>query len=142
VIKDMSVPRWLLLIALVFGIAGMHTLGHPEPAHGHDGGVVAASDHSWSGLTIVPERDGDRSAVGHAAMGQTSDEDLPNLDPLAVCLAILAPLTLLVLSLCGWRVRQRAVAGPSARGGRGLSFARPPPRRTAARLALLSVLRT
>ncbi|WP_115850467.1 hypothetical protein [Thermasporomyces composti] len=132
----MSVPRWLLLIALVFGIAGMHTLGHPEPAHGHDGGVVAGSDHSRSGLTIVPPRDGDHSAV------QTSDESLPNLDPLAVCLAILAPLTLLALSLCGLRVRHRAVAGPSARGGRGLSFARPPPRSTAVRLALLSVLRT
>jgi hypothetical protein len=133
----MSVPRWLLLIALVLGVAGMHTLGHPEPAHGHDGGIVAGFDHSWSAPTITSPLDGD-----HRAVQDGPDGDIPKLNPLAVCLAILAPFTLLALSLSALRVRHTAVTRPSSRGRRGLSIARPPPRRTAVRLALLSVLRT
>lgn len=130
----MSVPRWLLLIALVFGIAGMHTLGHPEPAHGQTCGIIAGSGHSWGGPTLASPHDEDHHA------GQR-DENFPKLDPLAVCLAILASLVLLALSLTALRIRRPAVAGPSTRLGRGLSIARPPPKRTAVRLALLSVLR-
>jgi hypothetical protein len=139
----MSVPRWLLLVALVLGVVGMHTLGHPEPSHAHDKGVVPAAhswegpSRSWSGPTAVLPLDEDR-----AATRQTSHEDLPTLDPLAVCLAILAPVTLLVVAWFAVRVRHPAVAGLSTRGGWGRGVVRPPPRRTAVRLALLSVLRT
>jgi len=133
----MSVPRRLLLIALVLGIAGMHTLGHPASAHGHDGVIVASSEHSWSGPMAASPHDGDHHAVRQAA----PDKSFPKLDPLTVCLAIMASLALLVLARYASRARPAAMAGPSAPGGRGMSIARPPPKRTAVRLAFLSVLR-
>lgn len=129
-------PRWLLLIALVLGITGMHTLGHPESAHGHHGVVVVGSEHSWGGPMVASPRDGD-----HHAVRQAPDNGFPKLDPLTVCLAIMASLALLALSLYALRVRPAAMTGPSTHGGQGMSIARPPPKRTAVRLALLSVLR-
>ena len=131
-----SVPRRLLLIALVFGIAGMHTMGHPGSAHGPAGEIVTGSDHSWAGPAVASAHDAASDAVRQSPGG-----DLPGTDPLTVCLAVLGSLALLTLALLVVRVRHGAVARPPVRTGRGVDGGRSPPKPTGVRLALLSVLR-
>jgi len=127
----MGAPRWLLLVALVLGVAGMHTLGHPKPGRGLDGMVTSTSAHG---------SDGPPGFDPHSA-GQASDERLPGLDPMAVCLAILSSLALLVSVSATLRARLAVGELSGSRSWRP-RIARPPPKRTAVRLARLSVLRT
>lgn len=127
------VARRLLLLMLVLGIAGMHTLGHPEPGHGRHGMTMAG--HSWDGPGAVSPQVEDPHAVRQAPA-----EKPPGLDPTTVCLAILTALALLVCAALAW-YGWRPAAGRPGGLGRVPYVARPPPERTAVRLARLSVLR-
>ncbi|MER5425172.1 DUF6153 family protein [Streptosporangium roseum] len=130
--------RLLLLITLVLGIAGMHTLGHAD--HGKEpsgtaGHGVAAEHRSPEPALMSPPapESGDGRRVSDPV------GDLPRLDPASVCLAVLTALLALLLgALWAWRRAPRAGTAvlPSSP-----PVARPPPRRTALRLARLSVLR-
>jgi len=103
----------LLLVLVATGVAGMHTLGHPT-SDGHAG----AADHSTA-LVIEPMAE----AIG-AAMTTAVHVDIygtgMRLDPLTVCLAILAGslLVLLVvllvvaLGLFEWLVRSGRLTRP------------------------------
>ncbi|MEV7189463.1 hypothetical protein [Kitasatospora sp. NPDC093102] len=113
--------RLLLFAALLLGIVTMHTLGHPGGGHGsggHDGsaghgqaGTHASATHSsmhsaehsamrpadagQHGPAVEPVH-ADRPAV---AAGAAADPAAPGgMDPMAVCLAVLAGWTLLLLA--------------------------------------------
>ncbi|MFD8569649.1 DUF6153 family protein [Streptomyces sp. NPDC059639] len=125
--------RLLLFVALLFGIVGMHTLGHPT-GHGMEHGIAhgTTARHSM-----------EAPAVAHAAPVTTRKHERPGdggMDPLSVCLAVLGSFTLLLL-LATAPLRPAATVVLSA-ARRGLSHAHrphPPPPRTT--LSLLSVLR-
>ncbi|MEU6743633.1 hypothetical protein [Streptosporangium sandarakinum] len=175
--------RWLLLVALVLGIAGMHTLGHLGHGGRHDGtpgtGEAALAVHDrgmpgaggtalavhgrgvpGTGETAVavhgrghgaPEAlpgDHGRSGAG-AASHLTPDPrgslsgpggTLPSSDPSSVCLAVLTSLVLLLAGAAWAWTRRSREARPAGVRPAPL-VARPPPPRTALRLARLSVLR-
>lgn len=97
-----AVIRRLLLLMLVIGIAGMHTLGHPEPGHGGHGVTVAG--HVWDGPENAPPRAGDA-----LALRQAPDEAPPGLDPTTVCLAILTGLLLFLGAAAALCARRPAV---------------------------------
>lgn len=151
----LRVPRrLLLLITLVLGIAGMHTLGHAD--HGRDRpgaaghGVAAEHGKILSGTTgrgMAAERRGPEPALVSPPAPESwdgrrvsdTDGDLPRLDPASVCLAVLTALLVLLLGAL-WARRRAPQAGTVALAS-SPPVARPPPRRTALRLARLSVLR-
>ncbi|MFJ9181279.1 DUF6153 family protein [Streptomyces sp. NPDC102360] len=129
--------RMLLFAALLLGVVGMHTLGHPTGhGSGHDGAMPMPSAHA--------------AMAGHGAPHGTTATvherpDSPGhggMDPLNVCLAVLGSFTLLVLLTAAvLRPLLTAVApGPRARG---LVFAQrpnpPPPRRLLSRLSVLRI---
>ncbi|WP_051864186.1 DUF6153 family protein [Streptosporangium roseum] len=135
----LRVPRrLLLLITLVLGVAGMHTLGHAD--HGRDrpgaaGHGVAAEHRSSDPALVSPPA----PESGDGRRVSDTDGDLPRLDPASVCLAVLTALLVLFLgALWAWRRAPRAGTVALASSP---PVARPPPRRTALRLARLSVLR-
>ncbi|GAA0825006.1 hypothetical protein GCM10009525_17440 [Streptosporangium amethystogenes subsp. fukuiense] len=131
----------LLLIALVLGVAGMHTLGHLNHQRVH-GNTPAAFGHSATADHGVREA---RPMFRPAPMPQAEQlisklGDTPlTPDPGSVCLAVLTSFLLLIgmASMRTWRTSQARAAGASPRP----LLTRPPPRRTALRLARLSVLR-
>ncbi|MEV4247251.1 DUF6153 family protein [Streptosporangium canum] len=130
--------RLLLLITLVLGIAGMHTLGHAD--HGRDrpgatGHGVAAEHRSPDPALVSPPA----PESGDGRRVSDTDGDLPRLDPASVCLAVLTALLVLLLGAL-WALRRAPRAGTVALAS-SPPVARPPPRRTALRLARLSVLR-
>jgi hypothetical protein len=129
------VPRWLLLVALVLGVAGMHTLGHLGPHHG----TGAMSSLSMPGA--APETPPvPRPPAVHQDPRALVRGGMPGLDPTSVCLAVLTS-SLILLLLTTWLWRRRT-CGEADAGGPVYYVARPPPRRTTPRLAQLSVLRT
>ncbi len=132
----------LLLIALVLGVAGMHTLGHLDHWQRHGGmpappGHASAADHGV--LKAYAEPHPPLMPQARQLLAGRDDTPLP-LDPSSVCLAVLTSVLLLLISAASlWTrhiARARAAAASSA-----LLVARPPPRKTALRLACLSVLR-
>ncbi|MBG0830153.1 hypothetical protein HS041_20515 [Planomonospora sp. ID67723] len=130
--------RWTLLLALVLGVAGMHTLGHLDHERRHDGvtasGHAPAAGHGHARAHLPPATaDGTQPVSG---LG-----DLPaGFDPTSVCLAVLASVLLVVAgALWAWIRRASEVRAAGVRPA--LFVARPPPRRTALRLARLCVLR-
>ncbi|MFK4227233.1 hypothetical protein [Streptomyces sp. NPDC019890] len=133
----------LLFIALVFGIATMHTVGHPAPGHG--GGTAehtmsASTTHAMSSSTAHIAPPGHRQTADPAGLAHTGPE-LPGMgrDPMAVCLAVLDTFTLVVLAGALLRPGPATALAPChARILRAL-WPDPPPRR--ALLARLSVLR-
>ncbi|WP_086567235.1 DUF6153 family protein [Streptosporangium minutum] len=125
--------RLLLLITLVLGIAGMHTLGHAD--HGGDR-PGAAAEHRGPDAALAPPP-APESVDGWWV--SDTDSDLPRLDPASVCLAVLTALLVLLLGAL-WARRRAPRAGTVALAS-SPPVARPPPRRTALRLARLSVLR-
>ncbi|MFD8528933.1 hypothetical protein ACFV0L_16090 [Streptosporangium canum] len=160
----LRVPRrLLLLITLVLGIAGMHTLGHAD--HGRDrpgaAGHGVAAEHGeilpgTTGRGMAAERRGPEPALVSPPAPESwdgrrvsdpdgdlprldPDGDLPRLDPASVCLAVLTALLVLLLGAL-WARRRAPRAGTVALAS-SPPVARPPPRRTALRLARLSVLR-
>ncbi|MEV1018810.1 DUF6153 family protein [Streptomyces sp. NPDC050264] len=118
----------LLFVALLFGIVGMHTLGHPT---GHVAGDMRPMA---SHAAPMPEHTGVQvRAPEHRSPGDSG------MDPLSVCLAVLGSFTLLLLTAA---VLRPLITGPSAQALRGLTHAHrpnPPPPRTL--LSRLSVLR-
>ncbi|MFI6316428.1 hypothetical protein ACIBG8_02860 [Nonomuraea sp. NPDC050556] len=95
----MRVARWFLLVALALGVCGMHSLGHV--------------------------------ASGHAVHDQASGmgEKAPDLDPTAVCLAVLTSLLILFVAALAGRSRRAAAGGTGARASVP-GVARAPPGRT------------
>jgi hypothetical protein len=117
--------QFLLLLVLMLGVMGMHTLGHPSEEH-HGGSSVLAFTHGpTSRLAAAPPC-------------------TPPLDPMDVCLAVLTAMgfasVLAALLTTGRRGSGTRVMAGGAWGvcGRG-----PPPgvRAIGRRLAILSVLR-
>ncbi|MEV4906648.1 DUF6153 family protein [Streptomyces albidoflavus] len=135
--------RLLLLAALLLGVLTMHTLGHPTGDHGgahgaaHGPGTVAASG--------AAEHHSPAAGIAAGAVTGTPDssDPLPGTDPLSVCLAVLAALTLGLLLRAGGLLGGGAAPGSAARvlltGRRGAQWPIAPPTRLA--LARLSVLR-
>ncbi|WP_425834619.1 DUF6153 family protein [Streptomyces fractus] len=133
--KRSGTGRWqrlLLFAALLLGIVGMHTLGHPSgpeadaapmsmsaaaPAHGTPPHAPAAHEHA-------PD------SPGHGGM-----------DSMNVCLAVLGSFTLLLLT--AWVLRPLLTAAAPGPRARGLAFAQhpnpPPPRRLLSRLSVLRI---
>ncbi|GGT25779.1 hypothetical protein [Streptomyces purpureus] len=151
--------RWLLLVALLFGIVTMHTLGHPS-AHGSDHGT----SHGPQGPTAeagahrpaTPDFHGSHeppaeavhvpapapaaaNAADHAAPSTSHGGEGQGFDPASVCLAVLGALgvALLIVRLV---VRRSGTALVVVDGRRLRAlWPIPPPPRT--HLTLLSVLR-
>ncbi|WP_353942202.1 DUF6153 family protein [Streptomyces sp. HUAS MG91] len=121
--------RFLLLVALLLGIVGMHTLGHPT---GHAAGHAMAPEHTVRAPAAV-----------HGATPSTHEHEMPGdggMDPLSVCLAVLGSFTLLLLLAAAPLRPASAIAlGPALRGLSHAHRPHPPPPRTT--LSLLSVLR-
>ncbi|MBG0823296.1 hypothetical protein HS048_21425 [Planomonospora sp. ID91781] len=132
--------RWTLLVALVVGVAGMHTLGHLDHGRGHGGhgGPVFAGpvlDHASASIHAP-------AAPGTAAsIRWTTDpgDGPPGLDPTSVCLAVLSALLLFLVA--AGRARMRPSTRAATRPGQAPLVTRPPPQPVAVRLACLSVLR-
>jgi hypothetical protein len=97
--------KWLLLVMLVVGVCGMHTLGHVSSGHGPLHGVSAVAGPGGEGAA------------------------LPAMDPDTVCLAVLTSMSFHALALVrGW---VKGWSPPSVRVVRqGAGVARAPPRIT------------
>ncbi|MFD9358558.1 hypothetical protein [Streptomyces sp. NPDC060031] len=148
-------PRPLLLAALLLGIVTMHTLGHPARGHAMEdapaGHFVArtaahAPDHD-GGASGTPAAVADHTAAGALLSGTglglgtgTGTGTGTGMDPMSVCLAVLAALTLLVLGAGLAGPRRAAPLGGAARApGRSGGPDPPPPRELLTRLAVLRV---
>ncbi|MEV0437620.1 hypothetical protein AB0I84_40110 [Streptomyces spectabilis] len=158
-----SASGFLLLVALLFGIVTMHTLGHPQEHGGgsapadHARAASAPSDHArvkhataghGSGHARVTDATA-RHGEGHAGAGPAADArtvsppEPPShdtgMDPMSVCLAVLGGA--LVLALFGAVAARPPLAAPVRlpAGLRAAPRPNPPPPR--ALLARLSVLR-
>ncbi|GIH95187.1 DUF6153 family protein [Planobispora siamensis] len=143
------VSRLLMLVALVLGVAAMHTLGHLDhhqgygATPGHEGAHAPPAPPPTVAVDVGVDVGAGAGAGAGAGVGQEASGlggTLPRLDPASVCLAVLPSLLLLLMAAVLLRARHRRNTGaigarPGARG------ARSPPRRTAVRLARLSVLR-
>ncbi|NUW43602.1 hypothetical protein [Nonomuraea rhodomycinica] len=158
--------RLALLVLLVLGVCGMHTLGHvglhrshggtatPQRSHGATAAPAPADharaggtrpDHTRPGGTRPDHTRADPTRPDHTgrhAAGEASSAggQLPDLDPGSVCLAVLTSLLLLIVAAA----RARAGRGehtPDAAGQVAGRTARPPPRPLSLRLARVSVLR-
>jgi hypothetical protein len=129
--------RLTLLVVLVLGVAGMHTLGHVGDTGHH--AAPAALGHADNDVTLVHAPTDQPPAA--SGTGETPG-DGPSLDLFAVCLAVLGAASILLGMartgrLCRGHARlQRAVRAPR-RAGRG-----PPSRPLGLRLAVVSVSRT
>ncbi|WP_436736639.1 hypothetical protein [Streptomyces sp. BBFR102] len=143
--------RLLLLAALLLGVLTMHTLGHPAGDHGgaHSGargpGTVTAAGARPPAAHEPPPGAAEeaRSPAVAGAPASPADSPLPGTDPLSVCLAVLAALTLGLLLRAGGLRWRGAAAGAAPRvplaGRRGAQWPIAPPTRLT--LARLSVLR-
>ncbi|MGW7070072.1 hypothetical protein ACWGII_25410 [Streptomyces sp. NPDC054855] len=160
----------LLLAVLLFGIVTMHTLGHPtghspsagtghstSPATGHSksdsgdpghpgdpshptGPEQAAGQHATSAGHPAPP--GIAQVTGHARVATAVDvpAGTGGMDPLSVCLAVLAALTLVLLLKAGL-LRPGGFVVPVRPLARLLDGLRPRPPPPRILLAHLSVLR-
>ncbi|WUM96248.1 hypothetical protein OG905_29250 [Streptomyces sp. NBC_00322] len=138
----------LLFMALLLGIATMHTLGHPVADHGGDTARhVAAPSHEVDMTGAVNPVAMANPGLHHAAdpaeaQPPYAGPKVPGMgmDPMSVCLAVLLDTFTFVLLVAGLlRTDIRALlAGCHARILRALR-PNPPPRKTL--LARLSVLR-
>ncbi|MFE1952316.1 DUF6153 family protein [Streptomyces sp. NPDC059524] len=132
--------RLLLFVALLFGIVGMHTLGHPS---GHSGsGHMTASSAAASASVPRPDHSGGAMAGPHAGSATSAGQPMPGdggMDPLGVCLAVLGSVTLLLLTALVLRPLTARHLLPRPRGMACAQRPNPPPPRTL--LARLSVLR-
>ncbi|GII19309.1 hypothetical protein Ppa05_60350 [Planomonospora parontospora subsp. antibiotica] len=134
--------RSVLLVALALGIAGMHTLGHleHEAGHGDTPGLVAPApfpDHKTFEAEAAPSG---AMTVHDGTQMRAAGDAFPRFDPVSVCLAVLTSVPLLIAAMA-LRWTWRSPHSGAARTSAALVAARPPPRRTARRLAHLSVLR-
>ncbi|MFJ7248158.1 DUF6153 family protein [Kitasatospora sp. NPDC098652] len=121
-----GVLRLVLLGALLLGIVTMHTLGHPSGGHG---------GHGRHGVQVMAAH----QPVGERVTADPAAAD--GMDPMAVCLAVLAGWTL-VLLVAGPLLRRSGDAAAEVRA-RLLRAVRalPPPWGGRILLSRLSVLR-
>ncbi|MFF1697133.1 hypothetical protein ACFVXC_26580 [Streptomyces sp. NPDC058257] len=149
----------LLLAALLFGIVTMHTLGHPT-GHSADHGSGSASaststsgriEHRYeqaagrhemtAGGTASEMTAGTPEATPAHVAAASAPAGMGGMDPLSVCLAVLAALTLVLLLKAGL-LRPggfTAPARPLARLLDGLRPNPPPPRILLSRLSVLRI---
>ncbi|WP_084965410.1 hypothetical protein [Thermoactinospora rubra] len=116
-----KVSRWFVVVVLAFGIACMHSLGHVRGDHSIGGHGMP--QHAQTSHTVPP------------------GSDTPMLDPTDVCVAIMASFLVLWLIAVAGRIRRHLLLAPFSGFPRSDRTARPPPKKVAARLAELSVLR-
>ncbi|MFH8638677.1 hypothetical protein [Streptomyces goshikiensis] len=136
--------RWTrstLLAALLLGIVTMHTLGHPSESHAMEdvtGARTVAQEHSLPAhqATAAHQAPAHRAPAAHAVApapgGGPAVHAPPGsaMDPMSVCLAVLAGLVLLALGRAlvrydggratGGRLHGRVPAGPDPPGPREL----------------------
>lgn len=143
-VQGQRAVRPLLLILVAFGIACMHTLGHPHSHGGHD---CAGQPPAIMGAHQPPAgpHTGAAAAAGitAATIGPAACGTGMLLDPFTVCLAILvAGLVVLLAALVMAGRRLRSLRG-HIRAALVVAGRGPPPRPgLGLRLADLSVLRT
>ncbi|MGY0023538.1 DUF6153 family protein [Streptomyces sp. cg35] len=137
----------LLFVALLLGIVGMHTLGHPSehaamPASAMNAPAMTGPAMAAS-TTTAPAN---ASAMTHAGAPVAAHEHRSpagsGMDPLSVCLAVLGSFTLLLLT-AATVLRAVRARGPVRPVVRGLAFAHrphpPPPRALLSRLSVLRI---
>lgn len=125
--------RLLLLLLAALGVTGMHTLGHPETAHGHGThGAAVAMAHMHGDET--------RATPPGMAHADPAGAALPDLDPSATCLAVLTSLLLALVTVLIPPRRDRHDA-PAGTERRVRYVPRPPPRPIALDLTRVAVLR-
>ncbi|SOB85310.1 hypothetical protein [Streptomyces sp. 1331.2] len=143
--------RLLLLAALLLGIVTMHTLGHPTGGHGgrevaarqlpghHAGGVPMAGAAEAESPAALAEAAATFAEAAATVAEPAADEGM---DPMTVCLAVLAGWTLVLLAAAGPLLRRSgdAAADVRARLLRAVR-AQPPPGGGRILLNRLSVLR-
>ncbi|MFF2574754.1 hypothetical protein ACIGXG_21630 [Streptomyces goshikiensis] len=131
--------RWTrstLLAALLLGIVTMHTLGHPSESHAMEdvpGARTVAQEHSLPAHQATAAHQAPAAhAVAPAPGGGPAVHAPPGsaMDPMSVCLAVLAGLVLLALGRAlvrydggratGGRLPGRVPAGPDPPGPREL----------------------
>ncbi|MEW1547079.1 hypothetical protein [Streptomyces tsukubensis] len=156
--QDRRTGRLLLFLALLFGIATMHTVGHPSSGHAAGGAAVHSPSHADPAPAgdgtdgrgagrehVPPATSGSGGHVPPAASGTVLRNSGPSpgvMDPMLVCLAVLGAFGVALLILAGAWLRRRAASAAPARTGTAAGARappRPPPPRI--RLAQLSVLR-
>jgi hypothetical protein len=150
----------LLFVALLFGIATMHTMGHPSSGSGHRSGhgpgpepvAVPHAKHltpgaepaepaqpatvSLGGAAVhAPEASAVREPAGSPVRGHEG------MDPASVCLAVLGTwgVALLVVRLMRRHPADRSLAAARAGLPHALRPNPPPPRTTLARLSVLRI---
>ena len=136
--------RWLLPVLVAFGVACMHTLGHSTDMAHQDGTRGAAPAMHVSvevgdpGMSVP-----DAISVVAADTGPVTPDSGVPVNPMAVCVAILAAALILLFAavtpIIGHRLtfQRNRLGAVLAIAGRG-----PPPGRLGLRLAHLSVQRT
>ncbi|MGW7417373.1 DUF6153 family protein [Streptomyces sp. NPDC054863] len=143
--------RLLLFAALLFGIVTMHTLGHPSGEHGGPetgsvgtGTTMAAPDttapRSLHTMPGAPPHTAPKTVASGTPSFSSPQGPLHGMDPMSVCLAVLAAWGVVLLGARLLTSRSFAWAAPRG-GGAPLRapHPRPPPRKAV--LARLSVLR-
>ena len=147
-----SLLRLLLLVAVAFGVAGMHTLGHvSNEGHASMGrGMAVATTSHAAAADLMAALDEPALAIPHGLavklqwsdVGDGGGSGVPHGNPLSVCLAVLTVLGMAVLVAAALR----AVWSPNVISSRVALITSPsrapPPLRVGLRIADLSVLRT
>ncbi|MFF3325924.1 DUF6153 family protein [Streptomyces sp. NPDC002889] len=131
--------RWgqlLLFVALLFGIATMHTVGHPSPGSGH-------GPHTAQHTVSDGARDEATSPAAHETAVPVPDGGAPvsSMDPASVCLAVLLAwcVALLLLRLAGRRPDGPSPSASRARLPRTLWANGRPPKGVLARVSVLRI---
>ncbi|MEU9419706.1 hypothetical protein [Streptomyces sp. NPDC048272] len=147
-------PRLTLLAVLLLGIVTMHTWGHPADSHTRqdapaahsvarpDAGAahhLGGSPHADAAVGAAPRAPA-ASDPSPAGRPQARPAPGPAMDPMSVCLAVLAGLVLLALGGSALRRPARPGAGGGAAAARAPAGPDPPaPRELLRRLAVLRV---
>ncbi len=134
--------RLLLLAALLLGIVTMHTLGHPTGGHGGHAGHEASAPHEVAARQLPEHHAATVPMTGTVAATIAEPAAADGMDPMTVCLAVLAGWTLVLLVATGPLLRRSgdAAADVRARLLRAVR-AQPPPGGGRMLLNRLSVLR-
>jgi Family of unknown function (DUF6153) len=136
--------RLLLLLLVLTGVAGMHTIGHPagHSTAGHSSAAAGANGHGPEPADLMPA-DSMPAEVMPVAWGVDEHDTGGVMNPLDFCIAILVAGILLLLAATMCRMRrggayEHHIVATMVRAGRG-----PPSRvRFGLTLADLSVQRT
>jgi hypothetical protein len=134
--------RMLLLVAVMLGVVAMHALAAGDCAECGPGPGMPPVGAAAAGMGGEMDVAGPHAVpVDHGRPGPMPEP--MSHDVLHLCLAVLAAAIVLGLTAVAYATRSRRGAGPDRRASNeiGTVWPRPPPRRTAVRLAQLCVLR-